>query len=157
MQDRFAELITIDTLGVGAVILALVAAFGWGALHALTPGHGKTIVAAYLVGSRGTPRHALFLGLTTTITHTTGVFALGLLVLLASEYVLPERLYPWLAALSGILVVAIGFSLLRGRWRQWRGTNPLPRPLSLAGRGEDGPHPRPLSLAGRGEDGPHPR
>ena len=69
-NDRFAELITMPTLGPGAIFLALLAAFGWGAFHALSPGHGKTIVAAYLVGSRGAVRHALFLGLTTTITHT---------------------------------------------------------------------------------------
>ena len=66
----------------------------------MTPGHGKTLVAAYLVGSRGTARHAAFLGLTTTITHTAGVFALGLVTLLASEFIVPEQLYPWLSFLS---------------------------------------------------------
>jgi ABC-type nickel/cobalt efflux system permease component RcnA len=116
-NDRFAELIAIPTLGPGAIFLALLAAFGWGALHALSPGHGKTIVAAYLVGSRGTARHALFLGLTTTVTHTAGVFALGLLTLFASRYVLPETLYPWLGFLSGLLVVGIGLSLVWGRLR----------------------------------------
>ncbi len=78
------------------ILLLLAAAFGWGALHALAPGHGKAMVAAYLVGSRGTPRHALILGLTVTVTHTAAVFALGLVTLAASEYVLPEDLYPWL-------------------------------------------------------------
>jgi ABC-type nickel/cobalt efflux system permease component RcnA len=73
------------------------------------------VVAAYLVGSRGTNRHALFLGLTTTITHTAGVFALGLLTLFASQFILPERLYPWLGVASGVLVVTIGWSLLRAR------------------------------------------
>src|SRR5690606_3611387 len=86
---------------------------------ALTPGHGKTIVGAYLVGSRGTPRHALFLGLTTTVTHTAGVFAFGLLVLFASRTILPERLYPWLGVFSGLLVVGIGFSLFRGHLTGW--------------------------------------
>ena len=81
----------------GLLILFLLgAAFGWGALHALSPGHGKAMVAGYLVGSRGTPRHALILGLTVTATHTAAVFALGLVTLAASEYVLPEDLYPWL-------------------------------------------------------------
>ena len=113
--DGFAALITIPDLGVGAILLALLAAFAWGGAHALTPGHGKTIVAAYLVGSRGTARHALFLGLSTTITHTAGVFALGLLTLFASRFILPEQLYPWLGVLSGLLVVTIGLSLFRGR------------------------------------------
>lgn len=99
------------------LLLALLTAFGWGAMHALTPGHGKTIVAAYLVGSRGTTRHALFLGLTTTITHTAGVFVLGLLTLFASQSILPEQLYPWLGVISGVLVVAIGLSLFSGRLR----------------------------------------
>ncbi|HEV7216434.1 MAG TPA: sulfite exporter TauE/SafE family protein, partial [Chloroflexota bacterium] len=89
-----------------------------GGLHALSPGHGKTIVGAYLIGARGTPRHAAILGLTVTLTHTAGVFALGLITLFASRYVLPERLYPWLSALSGLLVAAVGGWLLwvRLRW-----------------------------------------
>jgi len=114
-NDRFTELIMLDHLTLPAVTLALVIAFIWGAAHALTPGHGKTIVAAYLVGSRGTIQHALFLGLTTTITHTAGVFILGFLTLVASRFILPEQLYPWLGVLSGGLVVWIGFSLFRGQ------------------------------------------
>lgn len=116
-NDRFAELITMPTLGPGAIFFALLAAFGWGAFHALSPGHGKTIVAAYLVGSRGAVRHALFLGLTTTITHTAGVFALGFVTLFASRFILPEKLYPWLGLISGLLVIAIGISLVWGRLR----------------------------------------
>ncbi len=118
-QDEFADLLsrTLDTPA--ALVGALLVAVGLGAAHALTPGHGKTIVGAYLVGSRGTARHALFLGLTTTITHTAGVFALGFLVLFASEFVLPEKLYPWLGVLSGLLVVGIGLSILRGHVGHW--------------------------------------
>jgi ABC-type nickel/cobalt efflux system permease component RcnA len=118
-QDEFADLLsrTLDTPA--ALAAALLVAVGLGAAHALTPGHGKTIVGAYLVGSRGTARHALFLGLTTTITHTAGVFALGFLVLFASEFVLPEKLYPWLGVLSGLLVVGIGLSILRGHAGHW--------------------------------------
>ena len=118
-QDEFADLLsrTLDTPA--ALAAALLVAVGLGAAHALTPGHGKTIVGAYLVGSRGTARHALFLGLTTTITHTAGVFALGFLVLVASEFVLPEKLYPWLGVLSGLLVVGIGLSILRGHLGHW--------------------------------------
>ena len=118
-QDEFANLLTTALDRPGAIALALVVALGLGAAHALTPGHGKTIVGAYLVGSRGTPKHALFLGLTTTITHTAGVFAFGLLVLFASRYVLPEKLYPWLGVMSGLLVVIIGFSLFRGHLNSW--------------------------------------
>lgn len=117
-QDRFAALITTTTLGPVALLVALLAAFGLGATHALTPGHGKTVVAAYLVGARGTTRHALFLGLTTTITHTAGVFVLGLMTLLLSEFILPEQLYPWLSVISGILVCAIGVTLFRERLRK---------------------------------------
>jgi ABC-type nickel/cobalt efflux system permease component RcnA len=115
--DPFAELINIGTLSPLAILLALLAAFGWGAAHAFSPGHGKTVVAAYLVGSRGTVAHALFLGVTTTITHTAGVFGLGLVTLFASQYILPEILYPWLSVLSGLFVVGIGLSLVRERWR----------------------------------------
>jgi ABC-type nickel/cobalt efflux system permease component RcnA len=114
-NDGFTKLITLEQLTPLSLLLALAISFGWGAAHALTPGHGKTVVAAYLVGSRGTSRHALFLGLTTTITHTAGVFALGLLTLFASQFILPERLYPWLGVASGVLVVTIGWSLLRAR------------------------------------------
>ena len=118
-QDKFADLLqrTLDTPA--ALAAALLVAVGLGAAHALTPGHGKTIVGAYLVGSRGTARHALFLGVTTTITHTAGVFALGFLVLFASRFVLPEKLYPWLGVLSGLLVAGIGLSILRGQVGHW--------------------------------------
>ncbi|MCB9148736.1 MAG: sulfite exporter TauE/SafE family protein [Caldilineaceae bacterium] len=110
-SDPFADLIHLPNLGPWTLLVALLAAFGWGAAHALSPGHGKTIVGAYLVGSRGTAKHALFLGLTTTITHTAGVFALGLITLFASRYILPETLFPWLSLLSGLMVVGIGLTL----------------------------------------------
>jgi ABC-type nickel/cobalt efflux system permease component RcnA len=121
-NDGFTRLINAADLSPLTILLALAVAFGWGTAHALTPGHGKTIVAAYLVGSRGTVRHALFLGLTTTVTHTAGVFVLGFLTLFASEFILPERLYPWLGVASGLLVVGMGWSLFRGRLRQLVGS-----------------------------------
>jgi ABC-type nickel/cobalt efflux system permease component RcnA len=99
------------------LILLLLAAFGWGALHALSPGHGKSMVAAYLVGTRGTARHAAALGATVTIAHTAGVFALGLVTLALSQYVVPEDLYPWLTLASGLLVVGVGVGVLRSRLR----------------------------------------
>lgn len=113
--DPFAELINVTTVTPLTILLALLAAFGWGAAHAFSPGHGKTIVGAYLVGSRGTVRHALFLGLTTTITHTAGVFALGFVTLFAAQFILPEQLYPWLSMLSGVLVVVIGAVMIKDR------------------------------------------
>ena len=102
------------------IVFLLAAAFGWGALHALSPGHGKTMVAGYLVGARGTPRHAAILGLMVTATHTISVFALGLITLAASQYILPEQLYPWLGVLSGLLVVGIGLTVMRSRFHRWR-------------------------------------
>ena len=111
----FESLIAKERLSAGFVLVALLLAFFWGAAHALSPGHGKSIVAAYLVGARGTPRHALLLGATVTITHTIGVFALGLATLALSEFILPERLYPWLNLVSALLVVGVGCSVLRAR------------------------------------------
>jgi nickel/cobalt exporter len=116
----FASLIARDRLSVGFVLLSLLVAMFWGAAHALSPGHGKSIVAAYLVGSRGTPRHALLLGLTVTVTHTIGVFALGLITLSLSAFVVPEHLYPWLNLVSALLIVGVGLSVLRWRIREWR-------------------------------------
>jgi ABC-type nickel/cobalt efflux system permease component RcnA len=110
--------------GRGVLVLLLLAAFGWGALHALSPGHGKSMVAAYLVGTRGTARHAVALGATVTIAHTAGVFALGFVTLGLSQYVLPEDLYPWLTLASGLLVVVVGVGVLRSRVRKVRPHEP---------------------------------
>jgi ABC-type nickel/cobalt efflux system permease component RcnA len=101
-------------------ILALLGALLLGAVHALSPGHGKTIVGAYLIGSRGTPRHALFLGLTVTITHTLGVFVLGFATLYASRFIVPERLIPILSLISALLVLGMGIVLLVQRARAAR-------------------------------------
>ena len=116
-RDRLVELIAVPKLTIGVALFGLLIAILLGGLHALSPGHGKTVVGAYLAGSRGTARHAAFLGLTVTITHTAGVFALGVATLLASQYVVPERLFPVLSLLSGAIVVAIGASLLIRRLR----------------------------------------
>ncbi len=96
---------------------ALASAFLLGAAHALTPGHGKTIVAAYLVGSRGRVMDAVVLGAVVTLTHTASVFALGLATLYASQSVSLDRIYPALALLSGALVTAVGAWLLVVRVR----------------------------------------
>ncbi len=120
--DGFAGLFAQAAAGQGVLIFLLLAAVVWGALHALSPGHGKAMVAAYLVGTRGTARHALVLGGVVTATHTVGVFALGLVTLLLSRYILPEDLYPWLTLVSGLMVVVIGAGVLRSRVRLARRT-----------------------------------
>jgi ABC-type nickel/cobalt efflux system permease component RcnA len=116
-ETGFAALITKDDLGLGVIMVSLLVALFWGAAHALTPGHGKAIVAAYMVGTRGTARHALLLGLTVTFTHTIGVFTLGLVTLGLSEFIVPEDLYPWLNLASALLVVGVGLAVLRSRLR----------------------------------------
>jgi ABC-type nickel/cobalt efflux system permease component RcnA len=114
----FASLIGRHHLSALVILASLAAAFFWGMAHALSPGHGKTIVAAYLVGQRGTPWHAAALGLIVTATHTIGVFALGLVTLALSQFIVPEQLYPWLNLVSGVLVVAIGAAVFRSRFRR---------------------------------------
>ena len=99
------------------VLIAFAVAVGLGAFHALEPGHGKTLVAAYLVGSRGTMKHAFLLGLIVTATHTAGVYLLGAVTLYASQYIVPERLYPWLGVVSGVLIAGLGAVLLVRRYR----------------------------------------
>ena len=98
------------------LLLALALAGALGGLHALTPGHGKTLVAAYLVGSRGTVRHAVALGAIVTFTHTASVIVIGLLALFASQFVVPDVLVPILEILSGLLVVFLGARLVWQRW-----------------------------------------
>ncbi len=103
------------TLSPMLMISGIAIAFLFGAGHALSPGHGKTMVAAYLVGSKGTSKDAVLLGLVTTIAHTLGVFAIGLLALMLSEYILPEQLYPILSLISGLMVFGVGLWLLDKR------------------------------------------
>ena len=104
----------------GFYALALVVALALGALHALTPGHGKTVVAAYLVGSHGTNLHAVSLGAVTTLTHTGSVLLLGLVALLASRFIVPNDLFPLLEVASGVLIILLGANLLYRRWYEYR-------------------------------------
>src|SRR5579862_5639624 len=115
-RNSFTELMTIKQIGFGIALLAAAIAAGLGALHALEPGHGKTIVAAYLVGSKGTARHALLLGMIVTISHTAGVYLLGAITLYAQKYILPDRIYPFLGVLSGILIAGMGCYLFLQRY-----------------------------------------
>ncbi|MEH1823655.1 MAG: sulfite exporter TauE/SafE family protein [Nostoc sp.] len=114
-NDIFTSLITQENHNFLTILIALAIAFLWGGLHALSPGHGKTIVGAYLVGSRSNAKHALFLGLTVTVTHTASIFLLGLVTLGTSQFVLTEQLYPWLSVISGLLVIGIGLNLFISR------------------------------------------
>lgn len=113
--DFLSTLLSRKELPLAIALMGLGAAFVMGAIHAASPGHGKTIVAAYLVGSRGTMRHAMFLGAIVTFTHTVSVFLLGLATLFLSQYILPETIVPWMGAISGLSIVLIGFTLFRRR------------------------------------------
>jgi ABC-type nickel/cobalt efflux system permease component RcnA len=120
-RDDFANLLTTrQELSPLVLLISLFAAMALGALHAFSPGHGKAVVGAYLVGSRGNWQHAVFLGLVVTATHTAGVYALGFVTLFLSAYILPEQLFPWLGFLSGLLVAIIGARLLIERFRTAR-------------------------------------
>jgi nickel/cobalt exporter len=119
-DSSFASLIGRRHLSALVVLISLGLAVFWGAAHALSPGHGKTIVSAYLIGSRGTPWHAALLGLITTATHTAGVFALGGITLLLSQWIVPDTLYPWLDLSAGLMVVGVGSAVLAGRTRHAR-------------------------------------
>ena len=124
-RGAFTDLITTRELTLSVVAVALAVAAALGAFHALEPGHGKTVVAAYLVGARGTARHALILGLIVTASHTAGVYLLGGVTFYASQYVVPERLYPWVALASGLTIAALGLSLF---WRRYAGDASRARP-----------------------------
>lgn len=115
--DRFEDLIAEKELSVGFVALALLTAAVFGAIHALSPGHGKTVVAAYLVGSRGTLAHAALLGITVTATHTSSVYAIGLVTLYLQQYIVPEDLYPWMTLISAAIILCMGLVLLWSRLR----------------------------------------
>jgi len=117
VAPELAAIIDAGGLEPGVLLLSLLVAVGLGAAHAVSPGHGKTIMAAYLVGTRGTARHAIGLGLTVTVSHTLGVLALAGVTLLAADLLPPDRLYPVLGVASGGLVIVICGSLLWSRAR----------------------------------------
>jgi ABC-type nickel/cobalt efflux system permease component RcnA len=114
--DLLANLVGGNLSVLGAILSLLVAA-GLGAAHAVSPGHGKTLVAAYLIGGRGSLRQAIWLGGTVAVTHTLGVFVLGAITLVATEALLPERVISLLSLGSGLLVIGLGVSLLAKHWR----------------------------------------
>ncbi len=114
-RDIFSSLIEEKELTANIILTGLLVAAFLGALHALSPGHGKSIIAAYLVGTQGTIKHAIFLGAAVTLAHTFGVFLLGIVALFASDYILPKQIYPYLSILSGTIVCVIGLAMLQKR------------------------------------------
>jgi ABC-type nickel/cobalt efflux system permease component RcnA/Tol biopolymer transport system component len=119
-QEILLGLVRQEEFSIGFYAFALGISLALGALHALTPGHGKTVVAAYLVGARGTTRHAIALGSVVTLTHTGSVFLLGVVTLAASQYILPTSIIPMLELLSGLLILGLGIYLLWQRFLSWR-------------------------------------
>lgn len=134
-QEILLDLVRQKEFSIPFYVFALVIALALGALHALTPGHGKTVVAAYLVGSRGTTLHAITLGSIVTLTHTGSVFLLGIITLAASQYILPTTIIPLLEILSGILIVGLGFYLLWQRFLDWRKTSRVAQAAIPSGDG----------------------
>jgi nickel/cobalt exporter len=113
--DAISKLLRTENMSWGVMALLLGLSFWFGALHALEPGHGKTMVAAYLVGARGTPKHAVLLGATVTFAHTISVFALGLVTMFLSQYILPEKIVKVLGLVSGVSIIWLGGMML---WRR---------------------------------------
>ena len=97
-------------------MLYLVSSFWLGAVHAATPGHGKTIAASYIVGVRGRPVDALVLGIFVTLSHTSGIVLVAVLATLGSAWLVPRRVEAYLALGTGALVVGIGLWMLRAQW-----------------------------------------
>src|SRR5207244_2970394 len=95
------------------LLFFVVSSFWAGAAHAATPGHGKTIAAAYIVGARGKPVDAVILGVFVTLSHTSGIVLVGILASLGMPGVVPQRIEAWLALLTGLLVIIIGL------WTLW--------------------------------------
>jgi ABC-type nickel/cobalt efflux system permease component RcnA len=120
IRDRLEGLLRVSDPTAGFLAMALGVAFLAGAAHALTPGHGKALVAAYLAGSRGTVWDAVYLGSVVTITHTASVFVLGIAVLYASQHIQMEKIYSWLSIASGAIIVAVGAGLFWSRWKSLR-------------------------------------
>ncbi|MCP4717837.1 MAG: hypothetical protein GY860_00135 [Desulfobacteraceae bacterium] len=111
-ERRLTAFLNTNTLNPAMLVLAFGTAFLLGAGHALGPGHGKAMVAAYLVGSRGKKKDAVTLGLIVTFTHVISVIVLGIVILYLSNSILPEQIYPWLSVSSGILIFMVGLFLL---------------------------------------------
>jgi ABC-type nickel/cobalt efflux system permease component RcnA len=141
------------------IVLSLAAAAGLGAGHALTPGHGKTLMAAYLVGTRGSARHAFGLGATVSLSHTIGILALAAVVLVANDVVAADVVVRWAPLVAAGSIVLIGGWMLRGEVRRrrtgivWGGAHPHPHPN---GRRHPNDHAHPLEGGAHTHPHPHP-
>jgi nickel/cobalt transporter (NicO) family protein len=124
IRNRLEALLRVSDPSAGFLAVALGIAFLAGAAHALTPGHGKALVAAYLAGSRGTVWDAVYLGTVVTITHTASVFVLGLAALYAAQHIQMEKVYAWLSIFSGGIIVMVGAGLFWSRWKSLRSGAP---------------------------------
>jgi nickel/cobalt exporter len=113
----FASL--VDNHGVALVLAGFALALAFGAWHALLPGHGKTLMAAYMVGSETKVRQAVAVGSAVAIMHTASVLSLGLLVVTLERTFRPETLYPWLGLASGVVAIGLGAYLLIDRLADW--------------------------------------
>jgi len=113
------NLVQSNTVGPTILPVVLLMAVFIGGLHAVTPGHGKTIVAAYLIGTKGRMMDAVILGFIVTIAHTFMVIVLAILALSASKYILPDQLVPWMSGLSGLLIFGLGIFLFQLRLRNY--------------------------------------
>jgi nickel/cobalt exporter len=132
----FAGLATWTGLSLPVFLAALLLAAGFGAGHALLPGHGKTIMAAYLVSAGSRIRHAVAIGVAVAFMHTASVLAVGLVILAAERFASPERIYPWLTVASGVVVLVLGGVLLSMRLRA--------RAAAAGGHGPEHDHAHPV-------------
>src|SRR5580693_1529260 len=115
-------------------LLFFIASSFWaGAAHAATPGHGKTIAAAYIVGARGKPIDAVILGIFVTLSHTSGIVLVGVLASLGSTWLRPQRIEAYLAIVVGIMVIGLGL------WMLWAQRDLVALAMGEAGEPGDGP------------------
>lgn len=121
-SNQLSDMLARGTSDWGFVILTLLVAIVLGALHALEPGHGKTLLAISLVGARATVKQATILASALTVAHTIGVLALGVAINLFKGYFVPETIYPWITLVSGAVIAIIG---ARAVQRQIRLRQPL--------------------------------
>ncbi|MDQ3099073.1 MAG: sulfite exporter TauE/SafE family protein [bacterium] len=133
ISEYLKEVLKNPSLPLGFIFVTLGISIVLGGLHALTPGHGKTMVAAYLIGTKGRVQDAVILGIIVTITHTASVILMGLIALFAAQYILPEQLFPWLEFVSGMLIVVIGGWLLIKRMTSTTGFENSPTHLHSEG------------------------
>lgn len=114
-RNRLTEFLHTKELSLGLILLALGVSLILGMSHALSPGHGKAMVAAYLIGTKGRIRDAVILGLTVTFTHVVSVILLGVLALFLTRYIVPTDIFPWMSGASGAIIFLVGWWLLARR------------------------------------------